>query len=90
MRRDTQRILARAREQLKLVWKYGEEAICPACQHNNACLYSGGRAVDGVGTTYTCRDCRRTWRTTGPTTIVGKDSVLGRNIGEAPCEEVTP
>lgn len=66
---------------LKLIWKYGEEAICPACRHGNACLWES----NGV---YRCRDCARGWRITGERKVVGKDAVLGRNIVEAECVEV--
>jgi hypothetical protein len=37
-----------------LVWKHGEEAICPVCDSRNACLHTGSI---GKATTYECRDC---------------------------------
>lgn len=67
---------------MKLIWKYGHEAICPSCGHQNACLYDG--LINGDAT-YRCRDCKKLFRKTGPEVTVGKDDILGRPIVEAPC-----
>lgn len=67
-----------------LVWRYGDEAVCPGCGNNNACL--GGR--DDV---YTCRDCGRHWRAFGATRITERcttGSLAGRVVAEQDCEEV--
>lgn len=67
---------------MKLVWKYGEEAICPSCGHQNACLYHGPE-------TYQCRDCKKVFQVTEKPMRTGTDLLLGRGIFEAECKEVT-
>ena len=62
---------------MELIWKYGEEAICPACHHRNACLWSAG--------IYTCRDCRAAFVSTGPAKIVGLDPTMHRPVVSRPC-----
>ena len=63
---------------MKLVWKYGEEAVCPKCGHNNACLGNGSNV-------YTCRDCKTKFAVVGQFKTIGKDAILGRKIVEAEC-----
>ncbi len=37
-----------------MIWNRGEEAICPACHHRNAMLYTGKIDSHSI---YECRDC---------------------------------
>ncbi len=39
---------------VQLKWNQGEEAICPECHHQNACLNTGSI---GKAMIYECRDC---------------------------------
>ena len=66
---------------MKMVWKYGEEAICPKCGHNNACLYSSKD-------TYVCRDCGRVFVVFGELEDMGVDPLLGRKIVQRECREI--
>ena len=68
-------------QSVKLVWKYGEEAICPCCQHRNACLQTMSRGHVNI---YECRDCHTLFMTHSedPVRIIGVDGVLQRRIGE--------
>lgn len=72
---------------MKLIWKYGHEAVCPSCGHQNACLYDG-RTLEGEEK-YKCRDCGKVYAQTTKAVEVGKDTILGRGIFEAECKEVT-
>lgn len=71
---------------MKLVWKYGHEAVCPSCGHQNACLYDG-RTTEGEEK-YKCRDCGKVYAMLTKPVEVGKDYILGRGIFEAECKEV--
>lgn len=63
---------------MKLVWMYGEEAICPKCGNHNACLGNGSNV-------YTCRDCKTKFAVVGQYKQTGIDDVLGRKIVEVEC-----
>lgn len=68
-------------KRVTLVWKYGEEAICPECKHNNACLYTG---QVGSAFIYECRDCHAIFAAdhSMPAEEKGTDPKLGRKILE--------
>ncbi len=68
---------------MKLIWKYGEEAICPNCGSGNAC-------IGGPTNAYKCRDCHVTFAVVGQYKQVGTDPILGRKIVEAECVVVNP
>lgn len=63
---------------MKLLWMYGEEAVCPKCGGHNAC-------IGNANNTYTCRDCKTIYAVIGKFKQIGKDDVLDRPIVEAEC-----
>lgn len=62
-----------------LVWKGNDEAVCPACKHNNACLATFKQRK----TLYECRDCKRVFEPAGTPLRISGDEI------RQACFEVT-